>query len=108
VRAKAAFHRAQIVLFGAAPNRDFLLAIPAASDPDPNATFKFQELLTMSEKTSGMKHPSPLSLAQSDSGPSTPTVSKDDQDHWTFSAAMKLNSGDELPFALVVKGTAQQ
>jgi hypothetical protein len=93
---------------GAAPNRDFLLAIPAASDPDPNATFKFQELLTMSEKTSGMKHPSPLSLAQSDSGPSTPTVSKDDQDHWTFSAAMKLNSGDELPFALVLKGTAQQ
>src|SRR5437867_2154386 len=93
---------------GAAPNRDFLLLIPAASDPDPNATFKLQELVTMSARTSGMKHPSPLSLAQTDSGPSTPTVSKDDQDHWTFSAAMKLNSGEDLPFALVVKGTAQQ
>ena len=93
---------------GAAPSRDFLLVIPAASDTDPGATFKSQELVTMSARTTGMKHPSPMSLAQTDSGPSTPTVSKDDQDHWIFSATMKLNSGAELPFALVVKGTAQQ
>ena len=93
---------------GAAPNRDFLLAIPAASDTDPNATFKSQELVTMSARTTGTKHPSPLSLAETDSAPSSPTVSKDDQDHWIFSATMKLTSGAELPFALVVKGTAQQ
>jgi hypothetical protein len=93
---------------GAAPNRDFLLVIPAASDADPSATFKFQELVGMSARTSGTKHPSPLSLVQVDSGPSTPTVSKDDQDHWIFSSTTKLNSGEELPFALVVKGTAQQ
>ncbi len=93
---------------GAAPNRDFLLVIPAASDADPGATFKPEELVTMSARTTGMKHPIPLSLAQTDLGPSTPTVSKDDQDHWIFSATTKLNSGEELPFALVVKGTAQQ
>ena len=93
---------------GAAPNRDFLLVIPAASDTDPGATFKSQELMTMSARSTGMKHPSPLSLVQTDSGPSTPTVSKDDQDHWIFSATTKLNSGEALPFALVVKGTAQQ
>ena len=93
---------------GAAPNRDFLLVIPAASDPDPGATFKSQELVTMSARTTGIKHPSPLSLAQTDSGPSTPTVSKDDQDHWIFSVTAKLKSGEELPLALVVKGTAQQ
>ncbi len=93
---------------GAAPNRDFLLVIPAASDTDPDATFKSQELVTMSARTVGAKHPSPLSLAQVDTAPSTPAVSKDDQEHWTFSAAMKLNSGEGLPFALVVKGTAQQ
>jgi hypothetical protein len=93
---------------GAAPNRDFLLVIPAASDADPGATFKPEELVTMSARTTGMKHPSPLSLAQTDLGPSIPTVSKDDQDHWIFSATTKLNSGKELPFALVVKGTAQQ
>lgn len=93
---------------GAAPNRDFLLAIPAASDTNPAAAFKPEELVTMSARTTGTKHPSPLSLAETDSRPSTPTVSKDDQDHWIFSATTKLNSGDDLPIALVVKGTAQQ
>jgi hypothetical protein len=93
---------------GAAPNRDFLLAIPAASDKDPNAAFESEELVMMSARTTGTKHPSPLSLAETDKGPSTPTVSKDDQDHWIFSATTKLNSGEDLPIALVVKGTAQQ
>ena len=93
---------------GAAPNRDFLLLIPAASDANPNATFKFQELMGLSESATGTKHPGPLSLVPADSGVTAPGVSKDDQDHWIFSASMKLNSGEELPFALVVKGTAQQ
>jgi len=93
---------------GAAPNRDFLLVVPAASDGDPGATFKFQELVTMSARTTGTKHPSPLSLVQADAEPSTPAVSKDDQDHWTFSGGMRLSSGEELPLALVVKETAQQ
>ncbi len=35
-------------------------------------------------------------------------VSKDDEDHWIFSAAIKLASGEDLPIALVVKGTAPQ
>jgi hypothetical protein len=93
---------------GVAPNRDFLLVIPAASDTDPAAAFKSEELVTMSARTTGTKHPSALSLAQTDSGPSTPAVSKDDEDHWIFSATAKLHSGEDLPFALVVKGTAQQ
>ena len=93
---------------GAAPNRDFLLLIPAASDANPNAAFKFQELMALSESAAGTKHPSPLSLVPADSGVTAPSVSKDDQDHWIFSARMKLTSGEELPFALVVKGTTQQ
>jgi len=60
----------------------------------------------MSRAATGTKHPGPLSLVES--GGSGPRISKDDQDHWIFSAAMKLTSGEELPFALVVKGTAQQ
>ena len=47
---------------GAAPNRDFLLVIPAASDTDPGAPFKPQELVTMSARSTGAKHPAPLSL----------------------------------------------
>ncbi len=93
---------------GAAPNRDFLLLIPAASDANPDATFKFQELMNLSESATGTKHPAPLSLVPADSLVTAPSVSKDDQDHWIFSASMKLSSGEELPFALVVKGTAQQ
>jgi len=92
---------------GVAPNRDFVLLIPAGSDAEPNATFKEQELVTMSAKTAGAKHPSPLSLPPADK-PSAGTVAKDDQDHWIFSAALKLASGEELPLALIVKGTAQQ
>ena len=92
---------------GVSPNPDFLLLIPAQSDSDPNATFKFQELVAMSAKTGGTKHPSPLSLPPADK-PSTGTVARDDQDHWIFSASLKLASGEEIPFALIVKGTAQQ
>ena len=92
---------------GVAPNRDFVLLIPAQSDPDANAAFKFQELVNMSAKTGGTKHPSPLSLPPADK-PVRGTVNKDDQDHWIFSASLKLAPGEELPFALIVKGTAQQ
>jgi hypothetical protein len=92
---------------GVSPNRDFLLLIPAQSDSDPSATFKFQELVMLSAKTLGTKHPSPLSLPPADK-PSTGTVARDDQDHWIFSASLKLASGEEIPFALIVKGTAQQ
>jgi hypothetical protein len=92
---------------GVSPNPDFVLLIPAQSDSDPTAAFKFQELVTMSAKTGGTKHPSPLSLPPADE-PSTGTVAKDDQDHWIFSASLKVASGEEIPFALIVKGTAQQ
>ncbi|MBZ5687478.1 MAG: hypothetical protein LAP86_20870 [Acidobacteriia bacterium] len=92
---------------GVAPNRDFVLAIPAQSDLDANATFKFQELVTMSAKTAGTKHPTALSLPPADK-PSPGTVARDDQDHWIFSTHLTLASGEELPFALIVKGTAQQ
>ncbi len=91
---------------GVAPNRDFLLLVPAASDADPNASFKFQDLVALSRTATGTKHPGPLSLAQP--AGTAPALSKDDQDHWIFSAAVKLASGEELPFGLVVKGTAQQ
>lgn len=91
---------------GAAPNRDFLLLSPAQSDPDPNAAFKFQDLVSMSAKTGGTKHPSVLSMAPADKA-TAPTVTHDDQDHWIFSSTLKLAQGD-LPFALIVKGTAQQ
>jgi hypothetical protein len=91
---------------GVAPNRDFLLLVPAGSDPDPNAAFKFEQLVALSRNATGTKHPGPLSLVPPVG--TAPTLAKDDQDHWIFSASTKLASGGELPLALVVKGAAQQ
>lgn len=91
---------------GVAPDRDFLLLVPAALDPDPGALFKFDELVQMSRKATGTNHPGPLSLAQA-SGSAT-SLTKDAEDHWMFSSVLKLESGTDLPFALIVKGTAAQ
>ena len=91
---------------GVAANRDFLLLVPVAADPDPAAVFKFDELVQMSRKATGTNHPGPMSLTQV-SGPGT-ALTKDSEDHWIFSGALKLDSGKDLPFALIVKGTAAQ
>ena len=91
---------------GVSPNRDFLLLVPAALDPDPAAIFKFDDLVLMSRKATGTNHPGPLSLAQA-SGSAT-SLTNDVEDHWMFSSVLKLDSGKDLPFALIVKGTAAQ
>jgi hypothetical protein len=93
---------------GVAPNRDFLLLIPAAADSDPNAMYKFTDLVAMSRKASGSKHPAPLNLGQPDAAVKTPSVAKDDEGHWGFSGHLTLASGEDLPFTLVIKGTAPQ
>lgn len=92
---------------GVAPNPDFLLLVPATSDADPDATFKFEELMSLGRQATGTRHPGPLSLVQA-AGGSAPGVSKDEEEHWVFSANLKLASGEDLPFSLVVKGTAPQ
>ena len=62
---------------GVAPNRDFLLLLPVASDADPNTSFKFQDLVALSRAATGTKHPGPLSLVQP--GGAAPAASKDDR-----------------------------
>ncbi len=82
---------------GVAPNRDFLLLLPVASDADPNASFKFQDLVALSRTATGTKHPGPLSLAQP--AGTAPALSKDDQDHWIFSAALNCDFNLALSIA---------
>jgi hypothetical protein len=91
---------------GVAPNPDFVLTLPPASDSDPNAQLKFADMVSLSRKATGGQHPGPLSLVQPDK--TVPGISKDDQDHWIFSANVILSSGEKLPIGLVVKGTAPQ
>src|SRR5581483_4902769 len=38
---------------GVSPNRDFVLLVPVASDPDPKAEFKYPELIALSRKSTG-------------------------------------------------------
>lgn len=92
---------------GVAPARDFLLLIPANADPGPEKTLKFQELVALSRQASGTKHPAPLSLVPAEGG-APPATSKDDEGHIIFTTQMHLSSGEEMPLALVVKGTAPQ
>jgi len=90
---------------GVAPNRDFVLLIAVENDPDPNTSFKFDELVSLSRKATGTRHPGPMSLVQPGSATG---LSKDDEDHWIFTTSLKLQNGGDLPVALVVKGTAPQ
>jgi len=92
---------------GVSPTRDFLLLIPAGSDADPKTVYKFQELVAQSEKATQTKHPGVLNLVEPPPG-SAPAVSRDDEEHWIFSAGTKLESGQDLTIALVVRGTAPQ
>jgi len=91
---------------GVSPNPDFLLLVPAAVDADPTASPKFADLVGLSRKATGSKHPGLLSLVQA--GSAVPGISKDDQGHSVFSVKLTLASGKELPIGLIVKGTAPQ
>jgi hypothetical protein len=93
---------------GVAPSRDFLLLVPAGADPGPDKILKFQEVVALSRQASRSKHPAPLSLLPAEGTGTAPAVSKDDQDHYIFSAGVKLVGGENMPIALVVKGTAPQ
>jgi hypothetical protein len=92
---------------GVAPSRDFLLLVPAAADPGPDATPKFADLVALSRQASGTKHPAPLSLVPAEAG-TTPALTKDDEGHIVFTATVHLSSGEDLPVALIVQGTAPQ
>jgi len=93
---------------GISPIRDFLLLIPVAVDPDPTVKFKFEELTTISKKTTGSNHPSPLSLVSTDGISTWPSVFEDENRHLVFAAKVKTAGGGESPVAFVVKGVAEQ
>lgn len=52
---------------GAAPQRDFMLMVPAADDKDLSAAPAFDALVAMSRKASGTPHPAVISLWKADS-----------------------------------------
>jgi hypothetical protein len=86
---------------GVAPQRDFALLTPIASDPDPNAKPAFDALVKMSIKASGTPHPAVLSM-ESPSGTSFPSVAKEgDSDQ-----VLNVKVGD-VAIGLIVVGKVQ-
>ncbi len=92
---------------GISPIRDFLVMIPIAMDQNPDAQFKFEELVKMSAKASGTNHPAVLSLASSDQA-GAPRVASNEHGHLVFSSKLKAQSGSDMPIAFIVKGIAEQ
>ena len=92
---------------GISPIRDFLVMLPVAMDPNPDAQFKFEELTKMSTKATGTTHPGILSLVQLESAPAAPKLDTDDSNRMAFSAAIKNQAGAAMPFSFVVKGHAE-
>jgi hypothetical protein len=86
---------------GVAPQRDFLVLVPAAEDKDPAATPNYEDLMNLSRKASGTPHPAVLSITSSSaSGPAT--LAKEGDHDWVINTKI----GD-LAVALIVVGKAE-
>ncbi len=86
---------------------DFLLVVPAGEDPVLDAAFKFENLIAMSRKATGTRHPGVFALTRP-SGAGFPAASTNDSGYVIVQVKAKLRSGGEAPIALVVKGHAEQ
>ena len=49
---------------GISPNPDFVLAIPAAADPNPAQHYLYRKFVTLSAKSTGTGHPAAIALEQ--------------------------------------------
>jgi len=103
-----AVHPADGNHLGISPIRDFLVMLPVAIDTNPDASFKFEELMKMSTKVTGTNHPGVLSLAQPAGAPAAPKVETGDSNHVVFSASIKNQAGGTAPISIIVKGHAEQ
>jgi len=72
---------------GVAPQRDFVLLVPAGDDKDANATPNFDALVALSNKASGTPHPAVLSIWNS-SASKFPAFSKQGDHDWVLDAKL--------------------
>jgi hypothetical protein len=86
---------------GVAPQRDFALLTPVASDPDPNSKPDFAALVKASVEGCGTPHPAVLSL-ESPTGSTFPSVTQEGENDQVLSVKV----GD-LPISVIVAGKAE-
>lgn len=102
-----ALHPADGNHLGISPIRDFLVLIPVTLDQNPDAQYKFEELVKMSAKASGTNHPAVISLVLPEGKPA-PSLVENEHGHLIFTSKIKSQSGADVPIAFVVKGVAEQ
>jgi hypothetical protein len=91
---------------GVAPNPDFLLAIPVASDPNPEQGYLYKKLVALSAKTTGTNHPAVIAL---DTPGDPGSAIGDKQGTVVFTVAVPSSSANATEkLGIVVKGTAGQ
>lgn len=93
---------------GVSPNRDFVLLSPIAADTDPNAVYKFEDMVALSRQSTGTKHPQPFCLVEPQTSGLPKAWHDDNNDYDIFAANLGLAGGKQLPISFVVKGQAQQ
>jgi hypothetical protein len=86
---------------GVAPQRDFMVMIPAADDPGPDAKPGFDDLMKLSRKASGTPHPAVLSMSAS-SNAKFPELKKEGENDWALHAKI----GD-TPIEVILVGKAE-
>ena len=89
---------------GVSPNPDFLLAIPIASDPDPEQSYLYKKLVALSAKSTGTNHPAVIAL---DSAGEPGSIAKE-ANLTVFTVTLTTSAGAPEKFGIVVKGAAAQ
>jgi len=89
---------------GVSPNPDFLLAIPAASDPNPEQHYLYKKFVALSAKTTGSNHPAVIALASA----GDPGSVVKDANETVCTIAVPTSAGATEKLGIVVRGTAAQ
>jgi len=82
---------------GVAPQRDFLVMVPAADDTKPGDIPNIDDLMKMSRKASGTPHPAVLSMSSS-SNAAFPELKKEGDSDWALHAKI----GDTAVAVIVI------
>jgi hypothetical protein len=83
---------------GVAPQRDFLVLVPAAEDKDPASTPAYDPLMDLSRKASGTPHPAVLEIYQPAAEAKFPSLEQAGED-WAYNVKV----GD-VPMSLILIG----
>jgi hypothetical protein len=95
---------------GVSSYRDFLLMVPAAQDPDPDQTLKFDEVVKLSAQASGTGHPAVLVMDPAQNSEPSPAAFQDDSQNWALQLTTQLAQGGKtkpFPLAVVMVGKYQ-